>query len=638
MSDMSSGKWQCCRCTYHNYMKANKCTMCLDTRQSIQLIIDDNDHQNTSQHIYKKSSLSETMSDKNETNKKWWCDVCTFLNHYKSLKCSQCLTVRRVRSPKGEADGHQMTFNESNGSGVGSHVDGQHIVCDSIGNNKVFDNSYSNDKNKYVSIGVESGFKWSCSACTYDNWMAAKKCVLCYTIKKDISIINERQATASTNTITDGQNEKRNESPLSQISESAAKECSNNEYNNIKTLSDISSSANECVDYIEDNQKLYELDLLIGQSSRPVAKRVPSDVSPFLAAEIRRLFANGLKQRKGEFACFFVTDFFTFALPPEIEDLSSQIQERLFDEYLDRDVQKELEEESPIINWSLELTERLGSRLYALWNRSTGDCLLDSVLQATYGIFDRDNTMRKALGDSLIESSSQLFPRFKEAETLQANLLHYTLDDDQWREDWAIILSLATQPGQSLEQIHIFTLAHILRRPIIVYAIKIVKSFKGDSLGYAGYEGIYLPLLWEPSFCWKSPIALGYTRGHFSALVAIEPEPSDEQIGAGANFRSNDDNEVIYLPLITSEHQLLPLHFLSHNELGREEDIMRQWLDCCVTTGGILAAKQKIPRKPLLVAQMMDEWLDFYRNLPQPSLSECIKTNDFSSDDSDQEI
>jgi ubiquitin thioesterase ZRANB1 len=65
---------------------------------------------------------------------------------------------------------------------------------------------------------------------------------------------------------------------------------------------------------------------------------------------------------------------------------------------------------------------------------------LDSVLQATWGIFDRDNVLRKALADSLIEASSLLFARFKEAETLQANLLHFTLDDDQWQEDWAVIL------------------------------------------------------------------------------------------------------------------------------------------------------------------------------------------------------
>ena len=53
----------------------------------------------------------------------------------------------------------------------------------------------------------------------------------------------------------------------------------------------------------------------------------------------------------------------------------------------------------------MELTTRLGSRLYALWNRTAGDCLLDSVLQATWGVMDRDNTLRRALADSLSEGA-----------------------------------------------------------------------------------------------------------------------------------------------------------------------------------------------------------------------------------------
>ena len=63
----------------------------------------------------------------------------------------------------------------------------------------------------------------------------------------------------------------------------------------------------------------------------------------------------------------------------------------------------ELEIEESTINWSLELCDRYGSRLYALWNRSAGDCLLDSVLQATWGVFDKDNTLRLSLSDSLSE-------------------------------------------------------------------------------------------------------------------------------------------------------------------------------------------------------------------------------------------
>lgn len=85
----------------------------------------------------------------------------------------------------------------------------------------------------------------------------------------------------------------------------------------------------------------------------------------------------------------------------DIEELPASIQEQLFEELLDKDAQQQLEVEPPVINWSLEVTVHLGSRLYALWNRSAGDCLLDSLMQTTWGVFDRDNILRKALADSL---------------------------------------------------------------------------------------------------------------------------------------------------------------------------------------------------------------------------------------------
>lgn len=71
----------------------------------------------------------------------------------------------------------------------------------------------------------------------------------------------------------------------------------------------------------------------------------------------------------------------------------------------------------------------------------------------------------------------------------QAALLHFTLEETQWEEDWSTLLSLASQPGSSLEQLHIFALAHILRRPIVVYGVKYVKSFRGEDIGYARFEG-----------------------------------------------------------------------------------------------------------------------------------------------------
>ena len=72
---------------------------------------------------------------------------------------------------------------------------------------------------------------------------------------------------------------------------------------------------------------------------------------------------------------------------------------------------------------------------------------------------------------------------------LQAAMQNFTLEETQWEEDWSSLLSLASQPGSSLEQLHIFALSHILRRPIIVYGVKYVKSFRGEDIGYARFEG-----------------------------------------------------------------------------------------------------------------------------------------------------
>ena len=57
------------------------------------------------------------------------------------------------------------------------------------------------------------------------------------------------------------------------------------------------------------------------------------------------------------------------------------------------------------------------------------------------------------------------------------------------------IMLLLVVAGSSLEQIHIFALAHILRRPIIVYGIKFVKSFRGENIGIARFQGNYITVV-----------------------------------------------------------------------------------------------------------------------------------------------
>lgn len=57
----------------------------------------------------------------------------------------------------------------------------------------------------------------------------------------------------------------------------------------------------------------------------------------------------------------------------------------------------------------------------------------------------------------------------------------------------------------------------------------------------------------------------------------------------------------------------------------QQEKLLREWLDCCVTEGGVLVALQKSSRRRNhpLVTQMVEKWLDGYRQIrPCTSLSD----------------
>ncbi|XP_075390065.1 ubiquitin thioesterase ZRANB1 isoform X2 [Tenrec ecaudatus] len=633
-------KWACEYCTYENWPSAIKCTMCRAQRPSGTIITED-PFKSGSSDVGRDWDPSSTEGGSSplicpdssarprvkasysvENANKWSCHMCTYLNWPRAIRCTQCLSQRRTRSPTESP--------QSSGSGsrpVAFSVD----PCEEY-----------NDRNKLNTRTQH----WTCSICTYENWAKAKKCVVCDHPRPNnieaielaetdeaSSIINEQDRARWRGSCSSGNSQRRSPPTMKRDSdlkmdfqriELAGAVGSQEELEvDFKKLKQIKNRMkktdwlflNACVGVVEGDLAAVEaykssggdiarqltadevrllnrpsafdsgytlvhlairfqrqdmLAILLTEVSQQAAKCIPAMVCPELTEQIRREIAASLHQRKGDFACYFLTDLVTFMLPADIEDLPPTVQEKLFDEVLDRDVQKELEEESPIINWSLELATRLDSRLYALWNRTAGDCLLDSVLQATWGIYDKDSVLRKALHDSLHDCSHWFYTRWKDWESWysQSFGLHFSLREEQWQEDWAFILSLASQPGASLEQTHIFVLAHILRRPIIVYGVKYYKSFRGETLGYTRFQGVYLPLLWEQSFCWKSPIALGYTRGHFSALVAMENDGYGNR-GAGANLNTDDDITVTFLPLVDSERKLLHVHFLSAQEATR---------------------------------------------------------------------
>lgn len=69
---------------------------------------------------------------------------------------------------------------------------------------------------------------------------------------------------------------------------------------------------------------------------------------------------------------------------------------------------------------------------------------------------------------------------------------------------------------ESLEEIHIFVLAHVLRRPIIIIADTMLKDLSGEAFYPIPFGGIYLPLECPQSVLMKTPLCLTY--GEFEVL------------------------------------------------------------------------------------------------------------------------
>ncbi|KAJ8715342.1 hypothetical protein PYW07_009824 [Mythimna separata] len=591
---------------------------------------------------------------------KWCCEVCTYENFPLSRKCTMC------RSPKSALNEDIFRLQDGASALPAPDICGAEAVAERLKPLRI---------SSPQGASASSVAKWPCPTCTYDNWPKSLKCAMCGSSNPAPAASPPAppapppaptKPALGINDICNSQNASIHE--LEPNNRRSKRRTNNTDWIWLQACLGVVEGSARCVEaYLASGgdparaltaaevallnrasafdaghtlvhlairfQRQEILSTLLSRISGggPGLKRSPSYIAPDLASAIRRHIASCVRYKKGSFPCRYINEFCTFYLPAEIEELPAPIQEQLFSELLDRDAQQTLEADPPLINWSIELTVRLGSRLYALWNRSAGDCLPDALCQAAYGVFDRHNTLRGALAAALEPGRARgLWARWAAWERAQAARLHYAPDEAQLRAEWARLCAAATRPGAALHQLHVFALAHVLRRPLLVYGVDVVNSFRGEALGYARFRGLYLPLLCEPDGCSKSPLALAYTRGHFSALVPLAPA-----------YMLRD--ACAFLPLTDLAGKLLPVPFLSPDELQDPEAVVRRWVSACVTGGGVLAARQTLHQRPLLQAQMLEEWLNHYRRLAQQTRGPFpprlpAAPADFSSDpDTDEE-
>jgi hypothetical protein len=98
---------------------------------------------------------------------------------------------------------------------------------------------------------------------------------------------------------------------------------------------------------------------------------------------------------------------------------------------------------------------------------------------------------------------------------------------EEWKREWRDILERSGRDGAFLMEIHIYVLAHVLRRPIIVYS----DAVQQDSPCHV--RGIYLPLEWSGTGMeWETtPLLLAYEGSHFVQLIYhLKKWPPDGEV------------------------------------------------------------------------------------------------------------
>ena len=166
--------------------------------------------------------------------------------------------------------------------------------------------------------------------------------------------------------------------------------------------------------------------------------------------------------------------------------------------------------ESVDVNRSSEIitTRNVGATYSALLPMTVmgdGNCCLHSCSVQLWGVQDRRRaiggrgTVRSSLHRLMTQQAPLFFQRWQQQEQQwdleNARVMGLTeaieRQPEEWEREWRDILERSGRDGAFLMEIHIYVLAHVLRRPIIVYS----DAVQQDSP--CRMRGIYLPLEWS---------------------------------------------------------------------------------------------------------------------------------------------
>lgn len=283
--------------------------------------------------------------------------------------------------------------------------------------------------------------------------------------------------------------------------------------------------------------------------ARPRLKRSFSAADGTVAEDLRKARERALKTVSGRPSWFDGTHSGkTFALPNRSK-LPEKIAQGLYDSVVDSSARSFFESRG-LINWCDRATT-----LYPLETVGDGNCLLHALSLGMIGVHDRGLTLRTALHRTLLGNSGLVFrQRWQRAQAAKNKLQGFDLEDEQWEAEWNIVVGRAKEEGNSLEDIHILALSHILLRPIIVYAPVLLEGPEGEGVAPVEMGGVYLPLECDPKECYRDPLLVGYYNGHFVPFVTE----------AAASVSRNQDEDMF--AIVRKDGQELDVQFRTEDD------------------------------------------------------------------------
>uniref|UniRef100_A0A8C2JJG4 ubiquitinyl hydrolase 1 n=1 Tax=Cyprinus carpio TaxID=7962 RepID=A0A8C2JJG4_CYPCA len=285
------------------------------------------------------------------------------------------------------------------------------------------------------------------------------------------------------------------------------------------------------------------------------------------------------------------------------------------------------------LNWWTHLGTGCQS-LLPLATSGDGNCLLHAASLGMWGFHDRDLMLRKSLYALMDHGQEReaLKRRWRWQQTMQNKESGLVYTEEEWQKEWNELLKLASSEPrihystngssgaesqeepvyESLEEFHVFVLAHVLRRPIVVVADTMLRDSGGEAFAPIPFGGIYLPLEVPANKCHRSPLVLAYDQAHFSALVSMEQKDSSK--------------EQVVIPLTDLDHKMLPLHFAV--DPGEDWEWGKDDNDNVMLASVTLSLEAKLH---LLHSYMTVTWLPLPCEVQAPLAQLCYPNGDSST-------